>query len=313
MKIVVMGSGGVGGYYGALLASQGKDVTFIARGEHLRAMQEKGLQVYSVHGDLLIHPVKATDDPAQLGTADLVLFCTKTYSTEEAAALIKPIIGEHTTVLSLQNGVEAYEKLGELLGAEHVLPGATWISSAVESPGVIRQVSLFRRIALGELDGSVSGRAQAVVDVFEGTGADVRISDVILTTLWTKFIFIAIASSMGPLTRLTIGQYRTVPETRAMMQSLLGEVKAVSDAVGAGLQDDIVEKTMGFVDMAEPGIKPSMQLDVEAGKPSELDSLVGVIGRKGRALGIPTPTFDMVMAVLLPVDKVARERAKGSG
>jgi 2-dehydropantoate 2-reductase len=310
MKIVVMGSGGVGGYYGALLANQGKDVTFIARGQHLRAMREKGLQVYSVHGGLHIQPTQATDDPSQVGTADLVLFCTKTYSTEESAAQIKPIIGKDTTVLSLQNGVESYERLGELLGAEHVLPGATWISSAVEAPGVIRQVSLIRRIALGELDGSVSGRAKAVVDVFKGTGVDVRISDAILTTLWTKFIFIAVASSMGPLTRLTIGQYRTVPETRTMMQSLLGEVKAVSDAVGAGLQDDIVEKTMGFVDMAEPGIKPSMQLDVEAGKPSELDSLVGVIGRKGRALGIPTPTFDMVMAVLLPVEKAARDNWK---
>jgi len=305
MKIVVMGSGGVGGYYGALLASRGQDVTFIARGQHLRAMQENGLQVYSLHGDLHIQPVRATDDPTQVGKADLVLFCTKTYATREAASMIKPIIGAHTTVLSLQNGVEAYEKLGELLGAEHVLPAATWISSAVEAPGVIRQVSLFRRIALGELDGTTSPRAKAVVEVFEGTGVDVRITDEILTTLWTKFIFIAVAAGMGSLTRLPIGGYRTVPETRAMMESLLGEVKAVADSLNVGLPEDIVEKTMGFVDAAEPGIKPSMQLDVEAGKPSELDSLVSVISRKGRALGVPTPTSDMVMAVLLPVDRAA--------
>jgi 2-dehydropantoate 2-reductase len=310
MKIVVMGSGGVGGYYGALLASQGKDVTFIARGNHLRAMRQNGLRVHSVHGDLHIQPAQATDDPAEIGTADLVLFCTKTYATEEAARLIKPIIAEKTTVLSLQNGVESYEKLGKVLGCECVLPAATWISSSVEAPGVIRQISLFRRIALGELNGEHSPRAQAALDAFEGSGADVQLSDDIRTTLWTKFIFIAVAAGMGSLTRLPIGQYRTVPETRAMMVSLMSEVVAVAAASGTILQEDIVEKTMGFVDMAEPGIKASMQLDVEAGRRSELDSLVGVISRKGRAEEIPTPTADMIMAVLLPVDRAARDNWK---
>jgi len=306
MKIAIMGTGGVGGYYGGLLAQRGHDVTFIARGAHLKAIQENGLQVKSIFGDFDIKPAQATDDPAKVGTVDLMVFCTKTYSIDEAAKQIRPLVGAGTTVLPLENGIDAAERIGEVVGMEHMLGGATWISSAVEAPGVIKQVSQFRRVVLGELDRQITERAKSIHKAFSETGITAELSENILKILWTKFVFIAMASGLGSLTRLTIGQYRSVPETRALMTALMQEVEAVGRAQGVELDEDVVQKSLAFVDNAAPHIRPSMQLDVVAGRRSELDSMIGVIGRKGRELGIPTPIADMVYASLLPVEIAAR-------
>jgi len=306
MKIAIMGTGGVGGYYGGLLAQKGYEVTFIARGEHLKAIQKNGLQVKSIHGDFHIQPAQATDDPTQIGLVDLVIFCTKTYSIEKSAEQIKPLIGNNTTVLPLENGIDAAERIGAFVAMQHILGGATWISSAVETPGVIKQVSQFRRVVVGELDGQITPRAQAIHKVFQETGITAELSESILKILWTKFVFISAASSLGALTRLTIGQYRSVPETRAMMTGLMQEVEAVARAQGVNLEKDVVQKSLDFFDHAAPHIKPSMQLDVEAGRRSELESMVGVIGRKGRELSVPTPVADMVYASLLPVEMAAQ-------
>jgi len=308
MKIAVMGSGGVGGYYGALLAHAGYDVTFIARGAHLQAIRTTGLQVKSVHGDFTIAPAKATDASAELGPVELILVCVKTTDTEQAAEAIKPMVGPGTTVMSLQNGIDAAERIGAVVGMEHMLGGSTWISSAIEAPGVIRQVSQFRRIVLGEFDGQVTPRAQAVFDALGRTGATVELSDNILKVLWTKFVFIASISGVGSLTRLEIGDYRAVPETRAFLVALMREVEAVARASGVRLDADVVEATLAFVDNAAPSIKPSMQRDVEAGRRSELDSMIGVIVRKGRDLGVATPLAEMVYSTLLPVELKSRSR-----
>ncbi len=307
MKIAIMGTGGVGGYYGGLLAQQGYEVTFIARGEHLKAIQENGLQVKSVHGDFHVKPAQATDDPAQIGPVDLAIFCTKTYSIEEAAEQIKPLVGSATTILPLQNGIDAADRIGATLGMEHLIGGATWISSAVGAPGVIKQVSQFRRVVLGELDGQVTPRVQAIHKAFDDTGITAELSENILKILWTKFVFISTASSLGSLTRLTIGEYRSIPETRTMMTSLMREVEAVARAQGVELDEDVVQKSLDFIDNAAPQIKPSMQLDVEAGRRSELEAMIGVIGRKGRELDIPTPVTDVVYAFLLPGEIAARQ------
>lgn len=308
MKIVVMGTGGVGGYYGGLLAQRGHDVTFIARGAHLEAIRENGLQVKSIHGDFHVRPAQATDDPARIGPVDLVVFCTKTYSIDEAARQIKPLVGAETTVLPLQNGIDAAERIGGVVGMEHLLGGVTWISSAVEAPGVIKQISQFRRVVMGELDGRVTPRVQAIHKAFDETGINAELSENILKVLWTKFVFISTASSLGSLTRLPIGEYRSVPETRAMMTGLMQEVEAVARAQGVELDKDVVQKSLDFVDNAAPHIKPSMQLDVEAGRRSELESMIGVIGHKGRSLGVPTPVADMVYASLLPGEISARHK-----
>ncbi len=302
MKIMVMGSGGMGAYYGGLLARHGNDVTFIARSAHLEAIRANGLQVKSIFGDFTIAPARATDSPAEVGPVDLILFCVKTYNTDEAVEAIQPAIGPQTTVLSLQNGIDAVERIGKVIGMEYVLGGATWISSAVEAPGVIKQVSQFRRIVFGELDGTRSERIQSIYEVLQKTGITVEISEDILKILWTKFVFISSASSLGSLTRLPMGDYRSVPETRAMITSLMGEVESVASAQGIALDEDVVQKSLEFMDNAAPHIKASMQLDVEAGRQTELDSMVGVIGRKGRELGVPTPVADFVYASLLPIE-----------
>lgn len=307
MKIVIVGTGGVGGYYGGLLAKQGHEVTFLARGEHLRAILQNGLQVQSMHGDFVIQPARATDDAAQAGPADLVLFCTKTYATEQAARQVRPLIRDDTTVMSLQNGIDAAERIGDIVVREHMIGGATWISSAIEAPGVIRQVSQFRRVVLGELDGRITPRVQAIHRAFQETGVTAEISENILKVLWTKFVFISAASSLGSLTRLAIGEYRAVPETRELMIRLMKEVEALARAQKIDLDEDVIQKSLDFIDAAAPTIKASMQLDIAAGRRSEIEAMIGVIGRKGRELGIPTPVADFVYASLLPIELKAQK------
>jgi 2-dehydropantoate 2-reductase len=296
----------VGGYYGGLLAQQGNEVTFIARGAHLYAIRHEGLKVNSVHADFHILPANATDDPINVGPVDLILFCVKTYNTDEAAQAIRPAVGHHTTVMSLQNGVDAAERIGKVIGPEHMIGGVTWLSSAVEAPGVIKQISQFRRIVFGELSGERSDRIQSIYEVLNQTGITVEISEDIQKVLWTKLVFIAAVSSIGSLTRLPMGDYRSVPETRDLLSRIMQEVEGVARAQGVKLDSNVVQNWLEFIDNSSPGIKPSMQLDVESGHRTELESMIGVVGRKGRELGVPTPITDFVYASLLPVEVKAR-------
>lgn len=308
MKIAIMGTGGVGGYYGGLLAKGGKDVTFIARGAHLQAIRKTGLQVKSVHGDFQVSKALATDKPADVGPVDLIIFATKTYQTDEAAKAIKPMVGKDTVVVPLQNGIDAVDRIGQVVGVDHVLGGATWLSAAIEGPGVIGQYSEFRRIALGEFSGKTTPRLTAVYDLLKETGATVEISDNILKVLWTKFVFISSVSAMGSLTRVTFGEYRGVPEARAVLGEAIGEVAAVARARGVKLDADILAKTQAFIDSSAPGIKPSMQRDVEAGKPSELESLIGVVLRMGAEKNVPAPVMRFAYAMLKPGELKAQQR-----
>jgi len=276
MKIAIVGTGGLGGYYGGLLARAGHEVTFLARGSHLDALRQKGLQVKSVHGDFSVVPAAATDRPEEIGPVGLVLVCVKTPA------------------------LDAADRLGAAVGLEHVLGAVTWIAANIEAPGVIRQSSTFRRIVLGELDGRITPRVQRTVATLQATGITVEPTDNIRKVLWTKFVFIAGFSGLGALTRLEAGDYRAVPETRALMTSLMREVEALARAAGVGLDRDVLDQALAIIDGAAPGMKPSMQRDVEAGRPSELESMIGVVTRKGRELGVPTPTADMVYAALLP-------------
>jgi 2-dehydropantoate 2-reductase len=306
MKILVMGTGGVGGYYGGLLAQQGNEVTFIARGSHLYALRHEGLKVKSIHGDFTVFPAQATDEPINVGPVDLILFCVKTYHTDEAAQAIRPAVGAQTTVMSMQNGVDAAERIGKVVGLEHMLGAATWLSSAVEAPGVIKQISQFRRIVFGELSGGRSKRVESIYQVLNQTGLTVEISEDIQKVLWTKFVFIAAVSSIGSLTRLPMGDYRSVPESRRLLINIMQEVESLAREQGVALDRDVIAKTLEFIDNSGPHIKPSMQLDVESGHRTELESMVGVIGRKGRELGVSTPVADFVYASLLPVEWKAR-------
>ena len=307
MKIAIMGTGGVGGYYGGLLAKAGRDVTFIARGAHLQAIRKNGLQVKSVHGDFQVSKALATDKPADVGPVDLIIFATKTYQTDEAAKAIKPMVGKDTVVVPLQNGIDAADRIGQVVGMDHVLGGVTWLSAAIEAPGVIGQYSEFRRITLGEFSGKTTARLTSIYDLLKETGATVEVSDNILKVLWTKFVFISSVSAMGSLTRVTFGEYRGVPEARAVLGEAISEVAAVARARGVKLDADILAKTQAFIDSSAPGIKPSMQRDVEAGKPSEIESLIGVVVRMGAEKNVPTPVMRFAYAMLKPGETKAQQ------
>jgi len=300
MRIAIMGTGGVGGYYGGLLAVAGQDVTFIARGAHLQAIRDKGLQIKSVHGDFTVSPAKATDHPVEVGPVELVIVATKTYHTDEAAEVIKPMVGPNTVVISFQNGIDAAERIGSAVGMEHVLGGATWLSAAIEAPGRIGQYSQFRRIVLGELDGRMTPRAQAIALVLATTPAVVEVVPNIRQVLWTKFVFIAAISALGGLTRVALGEYRHVPEAREVLVEAMAEVVAVAQAGGVSLDADILGKTLAFIDAGAPDLRPSMQRDLEAGRMSELESMIGVVVRLGKDQGTPTPVMRLAYALLKP-------------
>ena len=308
MKIAIMGTGGVGGYFGGLLAHSGQDVTFIARGPHLEAIRRKGLQVKSVHGDFLVSGARATDHPESVGPVELVLFTTKTYQTDDAAQAIKPLVASNTAILPLQNGVDAADRIGAAVGKEHLLGGVTWLSAAIEAPGVIGQYSPFRRIILGEFDGRQTPRVQAIHQILKQTGAAVEVVENISTILWTKFVFIASISAMGTLTRVMIGEYRSVQETHAVLADAMGEVAAVARAKGVNLAPDIVARTLSSIDESPPNLKPSMQRDVEAGRRCELESMVGILVQLGMELGVSTPVMRLAYAILKPGQLKAQGR-----
>jgi len=221
---------------------------------------------------------------------------------------MKSVVASQTTVLSLQNGIEAVERIGDYVGLDHMIGGATWLSSAVEAPGIVHQVSLFRRVVLGEIDGRRTPRLEAIEAAFRQTGITVEVSDNISKTIWTKFVFIAAAGSFGSLTRLPMASYRSVPETRALIISLMREIEALGRASGVPLDPDVVDQSLAFMDGAAAHIKASMQLDVEAGHRTELESMIGVVGRKGRELGVATPVADALFALLWPVELSARAK-----
>jgi 2-dehydropantoate 2-reductase len=307
MRVAVVGTGGLGGYYGGLLARAGHEVSLIARGPHLDALKARGLQVKSVHGDFHVAPVRATDRPEEIGPVELVLVCVKTPALEAAARAALPMTGPETVVLGLQNGIDAAERIGVAVGMEHVLGAVTWIAANIEAPGVVRQVSDFRRIVVGELDGPVTPRVQRIVAALRSMGIAVEPTDTLRKVLWTKFVFIAGLSGVGAVTRLEVGAYRAVPVTRALLINLMREVEALGRAAGVDLDRDVVAQALAIIDGAPPAMKPSMQRDFEAGRPSELESLVGVVTRRGRELDVATPVADMVYAALLPTELKAQE------
>jgi 2-dehydropantoate 2-reductase len=300
MKIAVLGAGGVGGYYGGLLAHSGQQVTFIARGEHLQAIQEHGLRVESVHGDFEIQPARATDDPAEVGPVDLALVTVKSYNLEAAAEMARPLVGPETAVIPLLNGLDAADRLAAVLGDEPVLAGLTHISSSIVAPGVIRQISPVRRITFGERNGAITPRALHIRDVLAASGAEAIVTPAVEVALWEKFVFIASISGVCCLARQPIGPVLATPETRQLYVDALSEVRAVAQAEGVVLPPDIVERTLHLTESFAPGTKPSLLVDLEAGRRLELEAMSGTVVRYGRNAGVPTPVHRVVVAALKP-------------
>ena len=300
MRIAVFGTGGVGGYFGGLLAHGGHEVTFIARGQQLRAIRENGLQVKSVNGDFHVRPAQATDDPAQVGPVDYVVVAVKHYHLDQAAPAMRPLVGAETTVVPLLNGVDAHERLIPALGAGAVVGGLCSLVSLVEAPGVIRQETKLRQVVVGELDRSRSERVERLVQAWAETGAEAIHAEDIHAALWTKLLFIASFGGVGSLARCNMGEMLGAPETRALFIESMKEVEAVARAGGVGLAPDAVAKALAMAEGFEPNATTSMQRDVADGKPFELEAFSGTVIRMGEAAGVPTPVHRHFYALLRP-------------
>jgi len=307
MRIAVFGTGGVGGYFGGLLAHAGHEVTFIARGEHLHAIQANGLQVKSVNGDFTVRLAQATDDPAQVGPVDYVVVAVKHYHLAQAAQQMRPLVGSETTVVPLLNGVDAHELLAQAVGSEPVVGGLCSLVSLVEAPGVIRQETRLRRVVLGELDRSRSERVERLAQAWAQTGAEAIQADDILAALWTKFLFIVSFGGVGSLARCNMGEMRGSAETRGLFIESMREVEAVARARGVSLAADVVDKALAMAEAFEATATTSMQRDVADGKPFELEAFSGTVVRMGEAAGVPTPVHRHFYALLRPA--LARAQA----
>ncbi len=308
MKIAIFGSGGVGGYFGGRLAQAGQDVTFIARGGHLAAMTESGLRVDSIGGDFVVKPVKATDSPQSVGPVDLIILAVKSWQLEDAIEGMQPLVGENTMILPLMNGVEQMDALQNAFGLKHVLGGLCRISAVRAAPGHIKHVGIQPSIAFGELDNAKSERVESLRQMFVSLpGILVDVPANIMVAMWDKYIFICATSGVGAVTRQTMGEFRANPETREMLLHAMEEAAAIGRARGVPLPETLVTEIMGRIDAIAPDVTASMQKDIMAGRPSELEAQNGAVVRMGHALNIPVPTHEKIYEALLPLEKKARE------
>jgi 2-dehydropantoate 2-reductase len=300
MRIAVMGTGGTGGYFGGLLARAAEDVTFIARGAHLEAIRKNGLAIKSVlAGDFTI-PAIATDNPKDIGPVDFVLFCVKAYDNAVAADQIRSLIGPETMVLSVQNGIDNEKQIGEVIGPEHVVGCVSYVSSTIESPGVISQTAGPGKIVLGEMEGGASNRTETLQRTLQNSGITAELHSDIQVALWQKFIAICGVNGITALTRLPMGEILVCEETCNLLRGTMEEVEAVGRANGATLPAGCVDQSMDFFSSLEPSIRGSMYYDLAAGRRLELDVLNGKVVCLGRQHGVPTSFNFAIYAALKP-------------
>jgi 2-dehydropantoate 2-reductase len=298
LRIAVMATGALGGYFGARMAAAGHDVSFIARGANLEAIRTSGLRIESVLGDLHLPDPHVTDDPGEVGPVDIVLFAVKLWDTEKAAAQALPLIGPGTRVITLQNGVDSPERLAPILGGNTVVGGSAYIATVLSAPGVVTHTSPFARMICGRIDGGTDARLGAFVDAAREAGIDIAQSEAMNCERWQKFVFLVGLSGATGTTRMPLGPILADPDTRAFFYSLMAEVVAVGRATGVALPADYADDRMAFAEASPPGFKASLLHDLERGSRLELDWLAGKVVELGRALGVPTPANDAVYAVL---------------
>ncbi len=298
MRIAAMAAGAVGAYFGGRMAAAGHDVAFIARRAHLDAIRKNGLIIKSVHGDLQLKNVIATDDPNEVGPVDVILFAVKLWDTETAAKLAFPMVGPDTRIITLQNGVDSFERVAPVLGAERTIAGTAYIATVVSEPGVISHTSKFAMMRCGRVDGRPDAKLNAFADAAKAAKLDVSVMDDMNSERWQKFIFLSSMAGVNCMTRLPIGKVLADPDTRAFYRQLLSECFAVGKAKGVALPPDYVNDRMTFSDNAPPGMKASMLHDLEAGNRLELDWLTGKVVALGKELGVPTPASEAVYAAV---------------
>jgi 2-dehydropantoate 2-reductase len=300
MRIVVVGAGGTGGYFGGLLARAGQDLTFIARGAHLEALRTRGLTVESKLAGTFTVPVQATDDPREVGPADLILFTVKTYDTEVAARSIRLLIRPETMIMSVQNGIGNEERIAQAVGHDSGIGAVAYVVSAIKAPGVIAQTAGPGKIVFGELGGGTSPRTEQLHDVLQRAGIAVELHPDIWVVLWQKFLFICAFSGVTAVTRLPIGTILADPITHDLFRGTSEEVEAVARAGGINLPADSVEQAMATAASVEPWGRGSLYHDLAGGQRLELESLNGEVVRRGREHGVSTPLNFAIYAALRP-------------
>jgi len=298
MKIVVMGTGGVGGYFGARLAASGEDVRFVARGAHLEAIKRDGLRISSKLGDLTIKDAKVSTNPADLGPADFVMIAVKLWGTQEAIEAVRPLIGPGTVVASFQNGVGAIEALKKAFGDSPVLGGVAHIATTIGEPGVITHTGTMAKLTVGEPRGGISPRVAGIAEAAKKAGIDVIASDDINRAIWEKFVFLATFSGVTTLTRLSKGPIFADPDMKRMFTDAFNEACAVARAKNVKLAPDHETKGLSWADGLPAEMKSSMLHDFERGNRIEVEWLSGAVARLGAEAGVATPVHRTIYAAL---------------
>lgn len=307
MRIAIIGTGGVGGYFGGKLAKAGYDVSFLARGEHLKAIQKNGLTIKSIQGDFKVDPVKTTDSLNTIGLADLVILGVKAWQVRDFSKDLKPIIKRDTIVLPLQNGVLAAEELKENINKENIIGGLCRIISKIDSPGVINHFGIEPTILFGELDNSITERVKLLKTMFDYADIKARISDDITSDLWGKFIGICVSGLLA-VTKTTYGELRELKETRQLMIELLTEIYVLSQKIGIKIESDFVDKTISVIDSYPFESTSSLTRDVWEGKPSEIEYQNGTVVKLAEKYGVDVPVNRFVYNCILPMEIKAGKR-----
>ena len=299
MHVVVMGAGAVGGYFGGVLANQGEQVTFIARGNHLKKIKEKGLSIDSHWGNFNVN-VMATDDPSNTPPADLIFYSPKLYSNFETLPLISPVVTEKTSILTIQNGISSGEIISERFGKEKVLQGATYIESSVAAPGHISQTGPVAKIEFGEEDGSITNRVQELSEFLKRPGIQIEVSNNIKKTLWTKLIFVGSIGTIMAATRSKLSEVFSSPFGYNTIKTTMQEILLVGQSQGVEFDADLIKNFMDSAEKDAEHFQASIQYDLYAGKPLELDDLLGSVVKIAYKEGIPVPSS---MALITALDK----------
>jgi 2-dehydropantoate 2-reductase len=305
MKIAVIGTGGVGGYFGAKLVKAGFDVTFLARGEHLKAMQSQGLKVKSIQGDFEVNKLRATDQISDIGSPDLTMVCVKAWQIKEIRDDLKTMADSGSLILPLQNGVMAVDELAEAIEKVNILGGLCRIFSKIEAPGVINHLGVNPTIVFGEVDGRKTKRVSEIQEMFTTAGIESRLTDDIQAELWKKFMVIC-TSALLAITRATYGEIREQEETRKLMIDLINKIYLLSQRIGVNIEPNFVEKTVSFIDTFPYDSTSSLTRDVWEGKPSEIEYQNGTVVKLGEKYGVATPINRFVYQCIMPSELKAR-------
>ena len=307
MRILIYGTGAVGGYFGARLAEAGNEVIFLARGANLEALRENGLNLESPKGNYRVWPIRVTDSTADLTALGLIIVGVKAWQVPEVARSLPQVMDAKTRVLTLQNGVDAPYEVAREVGAERVLGGVAKIIVSAGAPGHIRHLGMEPSITLGQLGRpGTSGAPALIVEALWSAGITVQVADNVESALWQKLLFIAAMSGAGAVTRSTIGEIRALAETRQMLTGVMEEISNVARAKGVPMEEGIVAKTMAFIDSLPAGGTASMQRDLVAGRPSELEAIVGAVVRAAEASKVEAPVSRFIYSALLLEERRAR-------